>query len=176
LISEINNSNSLEDIVESHERLPRIVKTLVESGAKAKNITRIISSVSDAIIKRILELTIKEIGDPPVPFSFITFGSVGREEQTLITDQDNAIIFDADENNSSKDYFTKLGEQVCGKLNEAGYSFCKGDNMAKNPEWVQSIDTWRNNFSNWINNSTPDDLLRLGIFLISEVFMAKMNL
>ncbi|MBL1211753.1 MAG: PAS domain S-box protein [Ignavibacteriae bacterium] len=164
LIREINNSDSTEDIIESYERLPRIVKTLVESGAKAKNITRIISSVSDAIIKRLVELTIKEIGEPPVPFSFITFGSVGREEQTLITDQDNAIIYAADENKSAKLYFTKLGEQVCNQLNEAGYSFCEGDNMAKNPEWVQSIDTWKNNFSNWIINSTPDDLLRLGIF------------
>ncbi len=166
LIREINNSNSLEDIIESHERLPRIVKTLVDSGAKAKNITRIISSVSDSIIKRLIEISIAKLGEPPVPFSFITFGSVGREEQTLITDQDNAIIYDsgANENNSSKIYFTKLGEHVCNKLNEAGYSFCKGDNMAKNPEWVQSIDTWKENFSNWIINSTPDDLLRLGIF------------
>jgi PAS domain S-box-containing protein len=166
LIREINNSNSVEDIIVSHEKLPRIVKTLVESGAKAKSITRIISSVSDSILRRLIDIAIIELGEPPVPFSFITFGSEGREEQTLITDQDNAIIYNEDDeqNGVVKLYFTKLGEFVCKQLDKAGYSFCKGNNMANNPEWVQSISTWKENFSSWIINSTPDDLLRLGIF------------
>jgi len=166
LINEIVASETFEDLVISHDKLPRIVKTLVESGAKSKNITKIISSVADSILKRIIELTIKEIGDPPVPFSFITFGSEGREEQTLITDQDNAIIYECElhlDDHAHK-YFLKFGKKVCNELDKAGYSFCKGNNMANNPDWVIPLEKWKENFSSWIINSTQDDLLRLGIF------------
>lgn len=166
LINEIATVKSFEELISSHDKLPRIVKTLTESGAKSRNITKIISSVADSILKRIIELTIDEIGKPPVPFSFITFGSEGREEQTLITDQDNAIIYDSNLNSGSDthEYFLNLGERVCNELNKVGYTFCKGNNMAKNPDWVMPLPKWKESFSNWIINSTPDDLLRLGIF------------
>ena len=36
--------------------------------------------------------------------------------------------------------------------------------MANNPKWVLSLKTWKENFSSWIINSTPEDLLKLGIF------------
>ena len=167
LIGEIEKSVSTEEIIPCHQRLPGMVKALVDSGAKTKNITKIISSVSDSILKRLIELTIAELGKPPLPFSFIAFGSEGREEQTLITDQDNAIIYHSGNEQESKEarnYFLKLGEIVCKELDRTGISYCEGNNMANNPEWVQSLKTWKEKFSGWIINSTPDDLLRLGIF------------
>lgn len=164
LMREISGAESKEELRESHEKLPLIIKTLVNNGAKTKNITKIISSVSDSVVKRVIELTINEIGLPPAPFTFIAFGSEGREEQTLITDQDNAIIYGDNHDESINPYFLKLGEKVCNQLDYIGYSFCKGNNMAKNPEWVKPFSAWKEKFSSWIINSTPDDLLRLGIF------------
>ena len=77
-----------------NERFPRLVKALIDSGANARNITRIITTLSDTILCKIINLALEEQGPPPVDFAFIALGSEGREERTLLTDQDNAIIFD----------------------------------------------------------------------------------
>jgi CBS domain-containing protein len=95
------------------------------------------------------------------------FGSEGRREQTLQTDQDNAIVFEdvpPELKPAVQKYFLSLAETVCSWLNEAGYSFCKGDNMARNPEWCQPLSEWKNYFTRWISQGSAEDLLRTKIF------------
>ena len=66
--------------------------------------------------------------------NFSWLGSEGREEETLVTDQDNAIVFAKDDEGCAG-YFERLGKQVCGWLDAAGYRYCKGDVMAGEPLW-----------------------------------------
>ena len=94
LLREIEISESVDDLSRIKEKLPRLIKTLVDSGAKTKNITKIITSIFDAIVKKLVLFGISKYGDPPSEFSFVALGSAGRKEQTLISDQDNAIIFE----------------------------------------------------------------------------------
>ena len=168
LLKEVYNSQSYLDIVKTHEKLPLLINSMIENGAKPKNLTRIISSVSDAIVDRLIKCTIDEIGKPPCSFSFVLLGSEGRMEETLLTDQDNAIIFedidDKEKYIETEKYFLKLGEGVSKKLDLAGYNYCKGNIMAKNPKWCQSISTWQKYFENWIYKATPDALLDINIF------------
>ena len=94
-------------------------------------------------------------------------GSEGRNEQTLKTDQDNAIIFeDVPEASQAavQEYFLKFGETVCTLLDDAGYAFCNGDVMAKNPKWCQPLAVWKKNFSKWIHGAEGEDLLQASIF------------
>ena len=166
LIKEIEKADNVEDIVESHERLPRIIKALVDSGAHARNITRITSGVSAAVVRRFIEFAIREIGDPPCRFAFLSLGSEGREEQTLATDQDNALIYENIEDVDGRvaDYFLALSSRVCNWLDQAGYQFCKGEVMAMNPQWCQPLSHWKKYFSNWITEAKPEDLLEVSIF------------
>jgi CBS domain-containing protein len=88
-------------------------------------------------------------------------------EQSFFTDQDNAIIF---ENRSDEDlsqtssYFVSLGNKVNEMLEVIGYRLCKGENMAGNPRWCQTIETWKKYFSNWIKTPGPEELLKVSIF------------
>jgi CBS domain-containing protein len=85
----------------------------------------------------------------------------------LKTDQDNAIIFaDVPESDFEqvKIYFLKLGIQVCAWLDEAGYTFCKGNVMAQNPKWCQPLSKWKTFFKSWIRVSTGEDLMEAAIF------------
>ena len=144
-----------------------LLKPLINSGIAVKYITRITSSVSDEVIKRIIDLTIKEIGEPPVRFSFICLGSEGRKEETLYTDQDNAIIYEdvpREKESIVNEYFNKLGEKICNSLNHVGYSFCKGNIMAKNHQWCKPISVWEKYFTNWIATPEPQNLLEATIF------------
>ena len=167
LLQELQNADSLDEIIEGCERLPLLVKALIDSGANARNITRIITTISDVIIYKVINIAFDELGAPPASFAFIALGSVGREEQTLTSDQDNAIIFEdvaADRLDEVQAYFLSFAKKVCTYLDQAGYDLCKGDVMAMNPKWCQPISQWRDYFSEWITNADPQALLDLKIF------------
>jgi len=167
VIRELDTATGLEEIVEKQKRIPRLIQNMLNSGAKARTITRLISSISDAILQKLVGFALEELGPAPSEFVFLIVGSEGRNEQTLKTDQDNAIIY-ADvskpESSAARDYFLKFGELVCTWLDEAGYDFCKGDVMAKNPKWCQPLSLWKRYFYSWIRVSTPKDLMQSNIF------------
>jgi CBS domain-containing protein len=167
LLWEIQSAVSHEDIAAANRILPYLITTLIESGAKPQNINHLTTMVSDTIVKKFIEFAVDQIGPPPVKFSFVVFGSEGREEQTLRTDQDNAIIYEdpspgAEE--SAAEYFLLMGEKVCTWLNDAGYTFCDGKIMAMNPEYCQPLSVWKQYFSKWVFSATGEDLLRAKIF------------
>lgn len=167
LMHEIFAAKDKKEIFNKHKQLPKIIQGLINSGAKAKNINRLITTISDASLYKIIEFALDELGPPPANFIFMTLGSEGRREQTLKTDQDNAIIFDDQPENSRNRagaYFLKMGEKVCNWLDQAGYDFCKGNVMAKNPQWCQPLSIWKDYFSSWIFNADPEDLLQASIF------------
>ncbi len=167
LIREIETAEDVKGIAGIYKRLPVLVNALIESGDKTGNINRIITSVADAIHKRIIYFAIEDLGVPPCKFAFMVMGSEGRGEQTLATDQDNAIVYeDTSEERADETfkYFLTLGETINKDLNTVGYHFCKGNVMAMNPKWTRPLETWKNYFSNWINNSDPHDIMEAGIF------------
>jgi len=140
----------------------------IRNGANPEYITRLITTFSDAILDKVIEFSIAELGSPPCKFAFMIMGSEGREEQTLISDQDNGIIYEDLKNDKDKAsasaYFGELAELVCSHLNTAGYKFCSGDCMAKNPEWCQPLLNWKKHFHHWIYEGSPEDLLHASIF------------
>ncbi|MBN2681059.1 MAG: CBS domain-containing protein, partial [Bacteroidales bacterium] len=164
IIHEIEHAESVAEIIEVHDKMPQLINTLINSGANTQNITRIITSVTDTISRKLIEFAINDLGQPPGKFAFIVLGSEGREEQTLATDQDNAIIFEETDNEVDKDYYIKLGEKVCNWLNDVGYKFCEGNIMAKNPKWCQPFSVWKEYFSNWILLPESKNLLNINIF------------
>jgi PAS domain S-box-containing protein len=123
--------------------------------------------VSDNITKRIITMVLDEMGPPPAPFCFFSLGSDARKEQTLSTDQDNAIIYNdlpEEEQEQAAVWFQKFGKQICTALNEVGYQFCKGNIMAMNPDWSQPVSAWKRYFYKWINSGNAKDLLDINIF------------
>ena len=167
MIREISLAEKLEDIIGVQSQLPKLLKGLINGGAKAHYVTRLITTISDAVLNKIVDLAIDVHGQPPVDFVFMIMGSEGRKEQTLKTDQDNAIVFeDVPENEIAtvQDYFLQLGDTVCTWLDRAGYTFCGGDVMAKNPKWCQSLSVWKQYFFSWIRTAEPEELLHSSIF------------
>ncbi|MFC2135251.1 DUF294 nucleotidyltransferase-like domain-containing protein [Bacteroidota bacterium] len=167
IIKEIERTEYPDDLAEIQSRLPVIVKGMIDSGAKASFISKRITAVADAVLIRLVNFAVKELGEPPAKFVFMVLGSQGREEQTLVTDQDNAIIFEDGSTHTNVDaekYFTKLADSVCKVMNDCGYDFCKGDSMAQNPKWCQPLSKWKEYYKNWIYQSNPQDLLELSIF------------
>jgi len=70
---------------------------LIEAGVKTRDLVRLISNIHDAVILRAIELLKRERRwTLPKDFAVLVLGSEGRMEQTLSTDQDNAIVYGDD--------------------------------------------------------------------------------
>ncbi len=165
LIKTVKSATNIQDLENIHSKLEKMLLDPIKNGASPEYITRLISTFSDAIIDRIISFSLDKIGPPPCKFVFLTMGSEGREEQTLISDQDNAIIFeDCDKPDEAKQYFDAFAALVCDQLDMAGYRYCDGNNMAKNPKWCQPLSKWKEYFNAWIRTSNPENLLHSSIF------------
>jgi CBS domain-containing protein len=167
LTQEVRHAASPEAIASARSGLPRLVKVLVEGGAKARNITRAVTAVTDAVVLRLLELAEAEFGPPPSRFAFLALGSQGREEQTLATDQDHAIVFEdvpVEHEAAAHAHFLKVGKFVSDGLTLAGCPPCPGEIMAATPRWCQPLRTWKAYFAEWLRTAEPKDILGLKIF------------
>jgi PAS domain S-box-containing protein len=167
LIKEVSTAETVESLKKIHSKIPVLVKILLESGSRVKNITYLISTVTDAITHRLVEFAIDEMGEPPAEFAFLALGSEGRREQTLVTDQDNAIVFDDIPNEKFAEvnrYFLYFGKKINLWLDKIGYQYCQGEVMAGNPQWCQPISRWKKYFSDWINQKDQDGLLGVAVF------------
>ncbi len=149
-----------------------LANTLFQSGLDALQIAQIISSLNDALVKRLVQLAERKMGPAPAPFAWIVFGSEGRLEQTLLTDQDNALVFD--ESKEGQGYFQALSKRVVDGLIEAGFPPCAGGFMATN--WCQPLAEWRELFAKWIRLPEPVALLDAAIFFDFRTVVGKLSL
>lgn len=140
---------------------------MLQSGADPSLVTLFLSETADQICSKAIEICSEEMEPPPCRFAFIQTGSAGRKEQSLVTDQDNAIIYeDSDEalEKQAHEYFVRLGGKINTMLDRSGFKSCKGNNMAGNPAWCQPLKKWKDYFSGWIKTPGPDELLEVSIF------------
>ncbi|TVR68000.1 MAG: PAS domain S-box protein [Spirochaetaceae bacterium] len=191
LLKLIANAASVDDLADCHEKLPVLVGSLVDSGASSENICHVTTAVSDAIAQRVIVLATEELGPPPAPFAFVALGSEAREEQTLVTDQDNAIIYQPRGGGSGCDapgdnahagggtgaadgsgdasevcaaYFLRLGELVCRGLEQVGYPLCEGEAMARDARWNRTLEDWKRSFTGWIVEPDGTALAHCNVF------------
>jgi PAS domain S-box-containing protein len=167
VLRQLQSAESPAEIGQERRQLVRSVAMLINGGAGVRHITHALTAINDAAVHRVLALALEKLGPPPCEFAFLALGSEGRREQTLATDQDNAIIY-ADVHEADGEYvdawFRTLGDFACRALNEAGYPYCKGDVMAMNPKWCRPLSAWKRYFTDWITTSNPQDLLEISIF------------
>lgn len=165
---EIEAQQSIEGLVPASKKINKVVELLMKEGAKASNITRIITEINDRLLRKILEITEKKLGSPPLNYCWISFGSEGRKEQTFKTDQDNAIIYEdpgtPEKEGEAKRYFSAFTLLVRDSLLKCGFPPCPADYMASNPQWRQPLKVWKRYFSRWISSPSPEAVLKSLIF------------
>lgn len=165
LISDIFKQQNLASLISISKKIQHTFTQLVHADANTVMIGNAISRIGTAFVERILQLAEQELGAPPIPYCFIALGSQAREEQTISTDQDNALILsDAYNAEIHGTYFKRLADYVCHGLDKCGYPLCTGDIMASNNQWRQPLKQWQEYFSQWIQEPKAESLLRMSIF------------
>ncbi|WP_338745857.1 DUF294 nucleotidyltransferase-like domain-containing protein [Pseudomonas putida] len=163
----IRHAPRLDTLVSLRGEISQLVERMLAHGASSTQITQIITLLNDHTVCRVIELALAERGDPGVPFSWLCFGSEGRREQTLHTDQDNGILFeaaDSTEADAIRARLLPLAQYINQCLAQCGFTLCKGNVMAGNPDLCLSRSEWARRFAGFVREASPENLLGSSIY------------
>ncbi|WP_299522495.1 DUF294 nucleotidyltransferase-like domain-containing protein [Winogradskyella sp.] len=172
LIKEIKRSHSAEQLKGIRQRTEQLLKRYLGQDIPIDFMSRLISAINDAITQRIIGLAIAKMKKkPPVKFAWLAIGSQGRQEQLLMTDQDNALVFEdvpETDYDSTKSYFLELSNYINNDLETVGFELCPAQMMSNNPKWCNSVSEWSQQFKRWITTPDQDNLMLCTIFFDYE--------
>jgi CBS domain-containing protein len=163
---QIQAATGVEALQEASQAIRRLAEGQLAQGTSAETLTHFISTLNDLLTVRVIEITADRFDLPPVPFCWIALGSEGRLEQTFNTDQDNGIVFEADEGDAEavRAGLLPFARGVNEALAACGFPLCKGNIMASNPQWCLTLEEWQRAFHRWIHSPDPEALLNGMIF------------
>ncbi|WP_028768449.1 DUF294 nucleotidyltransferase-like domain-containing protein [Shewanella fidelis] len=164
LIGEIERQNDIASLIQVSKQIPLLLQNLISADARAEEIGRVLTSVTDALTRRLIVLNQQILGEAPMAFCWLAFGSQGRQDQAACSDQDNGLLLAHEPDDAAAGYFEALSRAVCKGLDECGYVYCPGDIMAQNPKWRMSLQRWQQVFDKWVNTPEPKALMHASIF------------
>jgi CBS domain-containing protein len=139
-------------------------RNLLGQGVQARQITELISHLNDVLTERLVHMVAARRGMDMAAACWLAFGSEGRGEQTVATDQDNGLVFASADPAADRPRWLALAREVNEALDACGYPLCKGNVMASNPECCLTVDEWQHRFAQWIEHGAPEDLLKASIY------------
>ena len=163
----IANAQDIAALKLAGRDIAALVHALLAQGMEADILTELIATLNDHLTRRLIELETAALDLPGVKWCWMALGSEGRMEQTLATDQDNALIFTVDHAANKEAVRRRLQEaalRINHGLDACGFPLCKGGVMASNAKWCLSFEEWRATFANWIHRSDAPALLHATIF------------
>ncbi len=162
----IRGARDLDGLIAAAEEIRKLARRTLAEGGAAEPLTQMISTLNDHLTVRLIELTQAEFDLPRAPWCWLAFGSEGRYEQTLSTDQDNGLAFacPAGEEDEVRKAFLPFAAEVNKRLDACGFPLCKGNVMASNPKLCLSVSEWQGRFSRWLRSATPQALLDATIY------------
>lgn len=164
LSSIIHKANSIEELKEISNLLPKLQIRLAKLGSSADHVGKSVSAITMAFTKRLIEMAEYKFGQAPVPYAWLAAGSQARQEQLAHSDQDNAIIICDSMKPYDDAWFESLANFVCDGLAECGFIYCPGDIMATNRKWRQPKKIWQQYFNGWVDTPSPKALLNCSVF------------
>ena len=166
VVRRVMRQPTVEALAALSEDIRASFRRMVHEDANSHMVGSAMSAIGRTITQRLLAMAEEELGPPPVPYLFMVLGSMAREEQLIISDQDNALVLSDDFDPAQHDaYFKALAAYVSDGLAACGYTYCTGDIMATNDEWRQPLSVWKGYFRDWMENPNPKALLNISIFL-----------
>lgn len=154
------------------ERLYATVSRQLSGGSSPLEVTRTVSMLTDVLLRRCTEHAIEHLGPPPAPYAWLTLGSDARREQTLLTDQDHALVHgEVDDDGAA--WFAAFARDVSDQLADAGLPYCAGGVMATN--WAGTLPTWRARFEGWLDEPDVRALFEASIFLDNRVVAGDLD-
>ncbi|RIH81880.1 putative nucleotidyltransferase substrate binding domain protein [Meiothermus luteus] len=161
LLRRLERTKDLADLRGYSRELSGVTEGLLAGGLAPSEIGRSVSTLNDQLVRVLIGLFEAHNGPPPCAYAWLVFGSEGRMEQTLLTDQDNALVFE-EKTPEAEAYFSQMAGFVVDGLIRAGFPPCPGGYMAT--RWCRPLAEWVQLFRGWVESPTPQELLEAQIF------------
>ncbi len=162
IIKEIEKAKTVADLAYIYSLVSESIIEGVMSGLDPEYVGKYISELNDRFMIKVAQFVEEELGEPPCPYSILVIGSEGRREQTLKTDQDNALIFDGGPEHDG--YFEKFSNRFIDYLLRIGFPPCPGKVMINNPYWRKNKKDWFKEIHEWMENPVPEHVVNISIF------------
>ena len=159
----ISRATTVAEVVTLAQRVPEVFLTLVDANLEARDISRVLTVQNDTAVTRLLQLAIERHGPPPVPFAWLTLGSVARWETTLASDQDNALAYADTDDPDVDSYFETVAMEVNDGLARCGYALDISDVLARNKLWRKSLSQWNAVFADCLEHPDHSNLVRAAL-------------
>lgn len=163
----IASAANSEELQQAAGYIRRFAENLLGQGVAAEQLMLIVSTLNDALTRRVIELEEPRHALREIEWCWLAFGSEGRYEQTISTDQDNGLIF-ADRlrrpASEARALLLPFTQAVNRTLDACGFPLCKGDIMAGNPRWCLTLGEWQEQFAGWVRDPEPEALMHAAIF------------
>lgn len=175
----IRSARSIASLKRAAGDIRNLTRNLLAQGVGAEALTRTIAALNDVLTRQVLVMTLQNHPSVEAPWCWLALGSEGRGEQTLATDQDNALIFaatDATTTDRQRRLLLGFAQEVNDALAELGFPLCSGGIMASNPAWCLSEAEWRTRFIGWLTEPTPPALLNANIFFDCRPLLGEQRL
>ena len=161
----IHGAASVADLVALSARIKPMQQALATAGVSAYGIGHIVTTITDALTVRLIQLAEADLGAPPVDYAWVAAGSQARMEQTAKSDQDNCLMLHDDFDEAAHGaYFRAFARFVNAGLDACGYVFCPGEMMAQTDQWRQPMRQWREYFRQWVDVPEPMALMLSSVF------------
>lgn len=163
----LRHAPSIQALQHLRNDIHQLVDSMLAHGADADQITQVLTQLNDHTTARVIELILRQQGNPGIRFNWLAFGSEARGEQALLSDQDNGILFLADSAEQAEIYrqqLLPLAQAINQALDACGLSLCQGNVMAGNPKLCLSLDEWQARFNEILVTPDPKHLLQASVF------------
>jgi CBS domain-containing protein len=141
-----------------------LARQLLAQGVAARALTALVAQLNDSLVERVVQLLAQQHALDLRRACWVAFGSEGRGEQTIATDQDNGLVLDDGVEEAERGRWLVMAREVNLALDACGFPLCKGGIMAGEPACTQTQSAWAAAFTAWMGQGTPEDLLKAGIF------------
>ena len=175
----ITTANTLSALQQAAQDIRELALNLLAQGVSAEQLTHFVSLLNDALTTRIIVLMQEKHGLTELDFAWLAFGSEGRHEQTLSTDQDNGVIFVVPEGFEEAVFKPRIlawAQAINETLAQCGFPLCEGLIMASNPDLCLTLPQWQRQFQAWVRSPNPQALLNATIFFDFRVLYGNAQL
>ena len=160
---EIMAARTEEEVVGAAADIPQLFLDLMSAHMDGPSVTRVLTVLHDSLTARFIQLAIDRLGEPPVPFAWLAFGSAARAELTLASDQDNGLAYEDTDDPAVADYFRRLALTVNDGLERCGLPSDPHGVLAKHKEWRMTLSRWKAVFEDCLYGKDLDRLARASV-------------
>ena len=153
-----------------------LARNLLGQGVRARQLTELISHLNDLLTERLVVLIAAAHGVDLGRACWLAFGSEGRGEQTISTDQDNGLVFESDDPVRDRTAWLAFGQAVNEALAACGYPLCRGGIMAGNPACCLTAAEWAARFDDWMAHGAPEHLLQASIYFDLRALAGRLEM